>query len=71
MPVIKVMNRDLKEQLVRNGFVFAGSQGDGISRPIEYTLVGDAFRLSNREKDHVHIVSKLSPKSVRHNVRLK
>lgn len=62
MAIVKVRDRGLRNQLVKKGFTEAGSIGDGISRPVEFTLAGDPKLLSNREKPYVYIVGKLHKK---------
>jgi len=59
MKIVNVFNRDLKEQLERKGFELVGNLGDGVDKPIQYSMIGDERKLSNREKPYVKILGKL------------
>lgn len=60
MAILNVYDRRLKEQLERKGFLFSGHHGDGISKPIQFTLAGELKKISKREIPFVKLLGKLS-----------
>lgn len=58
--IYNVFDRRLKEQLERKGFLFSGSVGDGVDKPIRYTMAGDSKKISKREFPFVQPLGKLT-----------
>lgn len=59
MAIVNVFDRRLKEQLERKGFLFSGHNGDGVDKPIQFTLAGDLKKISKRERPFVELLGKL------------
>jgi len=62
MAVFNVYERKLKEQLERKGFLFSGHYGEGIDKPIQFTMAGDVRKLSKRERLYVKPIGQLTKK---------
>ena len=65
MAIFNVYDRRLKEQLERKGFLFSGSQGEGLNKPIQFTMAGPKNKISKREMPFVYPLGTLRQKSKR------
>ena len=59
MAIVNVYDRRLKEQLERKGFLFSGHCGEGIGKPIQFTMAGELKKISKRERPFVELLGKL------------